>query len=270
MNIIPVSSLYEYNYSVDVINALKQFWANNKFFSCIGVPKKTNMLAYLDGVKCEYTLKSGRKIIAPRGSLVYTPIGSEYSMRLFDFESTNSNTVGINFFLFDKDGNDFILDDEIIIFPPQNVKYLIEKIDLSSESLLPSPQIMKAGLYDIFTLLSKKSHVLDKKFKAIEKGIEYLETDVLQSLSVKEIAKICNVSEVYFRRLFKEYSNMSPAEYRLNSRLEKAKDYLVFDSLNTTQIGQLLGFTDTSYFCRQFKRFTGLSPLEYRRQHTTN
>ncbi|MBR6765398.1 MAG: helix-turn-helix transcriptional regulator [Clostridia bacterium] len=270
MNIIPVSKLYEYNYSVDVVNALRQFWRNGRTFSCINAPKKTNMLLYLDGVKAEYTLKDNRSIVAENGSLVYTPLGSEYTVRFFDFETERSSTVGINFFLFDKNGEDFILGDDILIFQPSDVKPLVEKIDLSSESLLPSPQVMKSGLYDIFTLLSQKKYGLDKRFVPIKKGIEYLENDVSQALSVKEIAKMCCVSEIYFRRLFKEYSSLSPTEYRMHSRMEKAKSFLKFDNLNTIEIASLLGFTDTSYFCRQFKKHTGISPTEYKRQFTTN
>ncbi len=269
MKIIPLSELYHYNYSLDVINALKQFWVNSKAFSCINSPKKTNMLTYLDNLKGEYTLKNGKKIIAGKGSLVYTPIGSEYSVRFFDFENNLSNTVGINFFIYDAYGENFILDNEIAVFSGIDVRLPVEKIDSSSESLSPSPAVMKAGLYDIFTLLSKKQDRISKKFEPIKKGIEYLETDISQTLSINEIAKLCNVSEIYFRKLFKEFSGRSPMEYRLTSKIEKAKKYLIYENLNVEEIALLLGFTDASYFCKQFKRHTGMSPMLYKNQNTT-
>lgn len=269
METIPLSELYSYNYSLEVLNALKQFWVNTKTFSCINSPKKTNMLTYLDNLKGEYTLKNGKKIIAGKGSLVYAPIGSEYTVRFFDFESNLSNTVGINFFIFDSFGESFILDNEIIVFSDVEAKLLVEKIDSSSESLSPSPAIMKAGLYDIFTLLSKKQNRISKKFEPIKKGIEYLETDVSQALSISDVAKLCNVSDIYFRKLFKEYSGTSPIEYRLTSKIEKAKNYLIYENLNVDEIADILGFTDSSYFCKQFKKHIGTSPLQFREKNTT-
>lgn len=264
MNIIPIKELYQYNYSVDVVNALKQYWKNTDTFSCLNNPKKVNILVYFDNVSGEYTLKCGAKFIAEKGSLVYAPIGSEYSIRLFNFETPSANTVGINFFLYDASGEKFILDDKIIVFKNFDAFNIINKIDNTSESLIPCPAIMKSGLYDILTILSKNQETLPKKFLPIKAGIEYLEKDPLQELSIKEIANKCNVSEIYFRRLFKEYSQKSPIEYRMSAKMEKAKKLLLFDDLNVNEISDLLGFTDASYFCKQFKERVGVSPIQYR------
>lgn len=264
MKTIPIDLLYQYNYSIDVINALKQFWKNSDTFSCINNPKKVNILVYFDNVSGEYTLKDGTKITAEKGSLVYTPEGSEYTIKLYNFETPSANTVGINFFLYDFSGEKFILDTKPLVFKNFDLLHLINKIDGASESLMPCPATMKSGLYDILTMLSKSQVTLPKKFLPIKDGIEYLESDPYQTLSVKEIAKMCNVSEIYFRRLFKEYSKKSPIEYRMSAKIEKAKKHLIFDNLNVNEISDLLGFTDASYFCKQFKERTGFSPIEYR------
>ena len=264
MKIIPIEQLYQYNYSVDVINALKQFWKNTDYFSSINTPKKTNILVYFDNVSGEYTLKNGTKFIAEKGSIVYTPIGSEYSIKLFNFESPSANTIGINFFLYDASGEKFILDDKPILFKCNEAFQHITRIDITSESLMPCPAIMKSGMYDILTILSKNQETLPKKFLPIKAGIEYLEKDPLQELSIKEIANKCNVSEIYFRRLFKEYSQKSPIEYRMSAKIEKAKKHLLFDDLNVNEISDILGFTDASYFCKQFKQRVGVSPIDFR------
>lgn len=264
MKIIPIDQLYQYNYSIDVINALKQFWRNNDTFSCINNPKKVNILVYFDNVSGEYTLKDGTKIFAKKGSVVYTPEGSEYVIKLYNFETPDANTIGINFLLYDFSGEKFILDNKPVVFKNFDLLHLINKIDEASESLIPCPAIMKAGMYDILTLLSKSQVNLPKKFLPIKDGIEYLESDPQQTLSISEIAKKCNVSEIYFRRLFKEYSKKSPIEYRMSAKMEKAKKLLLFDDLNVNEISDLLGFTDASYFCKQFKERVGVSPIQYR------
>ena len=50
--------------------------------------------------------------------------------------------------------------------------------------------------------------------------------------------------------------------------VEKAKEYLLMDELNATQIANLLGYESIHYFSRQFKNITGFSPTEYRNSLT--
>ena len=74
------------------------------------------------------------------------------------------------------------------------------------------------------------------------------------------------MSEVYFRKLFKEYSGMSPAEYRTLARLCRAKVYLRENRLSLAEISDLPGFGDVSYFIKLFREANGITPREYRNQ----
>lgn len=127
---------------------------------------------------------------------------------------------------------------------------------------------MKSLTYEFLFLLSsyyKSSY--DRSFKIIKKGIEYLESDCEQTLSISQIAKMCNISESYFRRIFKAYSGQSPVEFRTEARITRAKNYLLSEDLTVSQISDRLGFSDTSYFIETFRRFTGMTPLQYRNKH---
>ena len=192
------------------------------------------------------------------------PAGSEYKLRLFDFENDSSRTVGINFLLYDKKGEPFILSEDILIFSNGTLKSTVAKINKAANALTPCPALMKAGLYEILASLSEKKHFLNQKFKIIEKGILLLEEGKGQELSVKELAKVCNVSEIYFRKLFKEYAGKAPGEYRMDKKIEKAKEFLLNSDLSVSEIAFALSFTDTAYFCKQFKARTRLSPLQFR------
>lgn len=268
MNIIPLNSLYTADFSVNVINGLKKYWKNSNVFSCLSNPKKVNMLLYLDGLKAEYTKKDSAKIYAESGDIVYTPIHCEYSVRFYDFESKDSNTIGVNFLLYDEDSEPFIFADDICIFKTAqstNFKMLFSKIDTFSEAAVSCPGRMKAGMYDILSSLSEvHNSVKLTKFDMIAKGISYLENNTRHEMSIAQIAKLCNVSTSYFRRLFKEYANVSPIEYILNSKIEKAKIYLEYENLTIGEISDLLGFTDAAYFSKQFKRKVGMTPMQYK------
>lgn len=267
MKQIDLSALYGRNYGVNVLNSHKQFWDQKSAYSCFGRPKDKNMLLYLDGLRAEYTLRDGTRLLASDGDLVYSPVGSEYSVRFYDKKEPTSCTVGTNFLAFDEEGAPFVFSDSILVFRGVDCKGLITKVNDASEAFaIPCYSEMKAAVYDLLTLLTQKHRrKAMKKFKVIEKGIDCLEGNDTGDMGVRELAALCNVSEIYFRRLFKEYSGLSPTEYRIRRRLEKAKNYLAYDDLSVAEIAELLGFVDTAYFCKQFKAHTGVTPMGFQK-----
>ncbi len=265
MKVISFDALYELDFSVRVVNAMRQFWPKTKTYSCLGAPKKSNMLLFLDGVSAFYTLKGGKTLSAQSGSLILIPRGSEYRVEFSDFERADSNTVGINFFLSDEEG-EVIPGEEILIFSDTNALSLVDKIRLSDEALRPCPALIKSAFYALLSLLWQKKRIVAQKFRCIEKGISYLENDPAGEKSIAEIASLCHVSQIYFRKLFTEYAGKSPAQFRMDLRIEKAKSLLSFEDADVSEIAFRLGFTDASYFCKQFKRHTGKTPLQYRRK----
>ncbi len=264
-----IEDLYSEEYFVTVANAAKSYWRTQTSFSCIGSPKDRNMLLYLDGCQAEYTLRNGQKLLAESGDIVYTPIGSEYTVRFFNFVSRKSNTIGVNFFLYDKNDASFVMTEQATVFTTKDSVYksLFTKIDNYSEAAVPCPAKMKAALYDMIGNLSahyRNKDIRENKFNIIAKGIAYLESDIKQELDISQIAKMCNVSEVYFRKLFKQYAGVSPVEYRINMKIERAKQYLQFEDLSVQEIADLLSFTDPTYFTKQFKKHCGMTPLQYK------
>lgn len=266
MRIIPIQELYNYNYSINVINSLKQYWKSTKKFNCINFPKQTNILLYLDNCNAEYILKNGEKISAKSGEIVYCPINCEYNVQFYNFKDENSNTIGVNFHLLDENNDPFVLSDNILIFKPAiEYKLLFSKINKNSESAVVCYGKMKSGMYDIISKLSASPRAEKlQKFDVIAKGIVYIEENPELNLSIAEIAKMCNVSESHFRRLFREYSGFSPISYITKHKIEQAKTYLVYGILNMNEIAEHLGFTDAAYFSKIFKAEVGMTPTEYK------
>ncbi len=90
--------------------------------------------------------------------------------------------------------------------------------------------------------------------------ISSLEEDV----SMPEIAERLNVSYTKFRRLFKEYTGMSPAQYFINLKIHRAKEMLRGGNASVKEISIILHFENPNYFTALFKNKTGLTPSEYR------
>lgn len=270
MKAVNIKDLYDADYSVIVINALKQYWKSSKRFNCIGAPKRYNILVYLDGCKAVYRLKSGEEIFAESGSIVYTPVESEYSLELYDFEDESSNTIHINFLLYDSENRPFNLGKDIQVISADNYNYkaIFNKIDNYSEATVQCHGKIKSIMYDLlFKLSDLYRRDYSNKYSIIAKGITYLEQNEErneeQKLSIADIANMCHVSEVYFRKLFKEYSGMSPTDFRTNAKICLAKKFLGQEELTIAEISDILGFSDVSYFIKIFKKHTGITPKKY-------
>lgn len=87
------------------------------------------------------------------------------------------------------------------------------------------------------------------------------------SLSNTQLAKLINISEVYLRKLFLKHYEVTPKQFILNARIQKAKQLLTDTSLSVTQITFECGFSTPYHFCKIFKQKTGLTPLEYSKQN---
>lgn len=88
--------------------------------------------------------------------------------------------------------------------------------------------------------------------------------------TVEEMAEYCNLSENYFRLLFREQTGMSPKSYLDQLRLNRAIELVCSGRDRIGDVARRLGFEDRYYFCRRFKELTGMTPTEYRRKYGKN
>lgn len=89
---------------------------------------------------------------------------------------------------------------------------------------------------------------------------ESLEAD----LTIQQIAEDLGVSYSNFRKLFKEFTGISPALYQQDLRLQRAKELLATTTLSIKEIAYRLRFESPDYFSSKFKIKTGKKPSEFR------
>lgn len=83
-------------------------------------------------------------------------------------------------------------------------------------------------------------------------------------LTIAEIAKQSNISEIYFRKLWEKLYDETPGRYLSALRIKYAKSLLAGTDYAITEIAELAGFLNLKYFSTKFKKITGLTPSEYR------
>ena len=98
----------------------------------------------------------------------------------------------------------------------------------------------------------------------IRAALQYMENNISDpALSNSVLAAKANISEVYFRKLFVSQYGISPKQYILDVRIEKAKELLSDGAKKITSISEECGFSSIYHFSRSFKEKTGFTPTEY-------
>ncbi|KAB8332167.1 helix-turn-helix transcriptional regulator [Scytonema tolypothrichoides VB-61278] len=91
--------------------------------------------------------------------------------------------------------------------------------------------------------------------------IEYIHANFSEELSLTHLAELLNLSAFHFARLFKNSLGLSPHQYVLQNRVERAKKLITVSAgSNLTDIGLQVGFYDQTHFGKAFKRTVGVSP----------
>jgi AraC family transcriptional regulator len=97
---------------------------------------------------------------------------------------------------------------------------------------------------------------------------EYINEHLHQDLKLIEIAAIAQMSPYHFLRLFKQSLGITPHQYILQRRIEKAKYLLQHSQLSIAAIAFKVGFCDQSHLTRYFKRIVGLTPKQLLQKRT--
>ncbi len=265
MKVCAPDEIVHRNFNIVFINALRQFWHTTRFFQCIGAPKKQNLFLYLDGCRITYTDRNNHTYAAESGDIVYTPVGSEYRVQVSDLRDADAGTVGINFLLFDEEGEGIILADSIRIFRHAQNPYAASLFYQVLGEDMSRPLIRKRILL-MEILCSLTPHAVKKTVPAsIADAVQYLAEHIEENPSVADLASLCHISEVYFRKQFKTYMGMTPREYRNSLRLDRARSYLEYGEISVQEISDTLGYATVSHFIKEFREKFGISPLQYRK-----
>ncbi len=85
-----------------------------------------------------------------------------------------------------------------------------------------------------------------------------------RTIGPEEVARRLCLGYSNFRRIFKEYTGLSPAKYIQQVRMGKVKEALTNSSRPVKEIAFEMGYENEDYFFTAFRRLTGMTPQEYR------
>jgi AraC family transcriptional regulator len=99
----------------------------------------------------------------------------------------------------------------------------------------------------------------------LRKVRDLMVTHLEDEFSLIRLAREADMSEFHFSRAFKRTTGLTPSQYFIHLRLEKARRLLRETNRSIIEIGLDVGYTSPSHFAQIFRREVGISPSEYRR-----
>lgn len=110
---------------------------------------------------------------------------------------------------------------------------------------------------------TSRTRVLSRAHENLAKSIfsDNLEGDI----SISDVAEACNLSRGYFIRAFRETTGMTPYQWLLGERINRARELLRASNAPLAEIAIACGFADQSHFTRVFSSIVGTTPGTWRR-----
>ena len=95
-------------------------------------------------------------------------------------------------------------------------------------------------------------------------GAQFIQQNYSGAITVEQIAQQAGVSRSCLYRAFITEFSLSPSDYLVNYRIQRACQLLRHSTLPVRAVAASVGFEDHLYFSRAFRRVSGQSPTEYR------
>lgn len=101
--------------------------------------------------------------------------------------------------------------------------------------------------------------------RTLEPILAYIHENSREPITLKQMAERAGLSISHLSTLFKEQTGLSPMDYFIRYRMQRACALLKFDSRSVQEIAYEVGYEDPYYFSRLFKKVIGVSPLHFRK-----
>ena len=211
-------------------------------------------LSFCEGGQITYTHR-GKSFVSDTSHAIILPQGQTYSL----YGDKSGSFPVINFSCMN------ILCNTMVLIPISSPEPYIK--DFEKMKALSLFDGNRAKIMSIFYGIIHRLSCDNIQVPSIlNPAIEYLSHNYMShDLTNSELAAVCNISEVYFRKLFTKHFGVSPKQYIIDLRIQKAKQLLAEGAMSASAVSNECGFSNPYHFCRLFKQHTGSTPTEYRK-----
>lgn len=143
---------------------------------------------------------------------------------------------------------------------------ILSRKDVDSIQFSSSLELLKKRTQELYSRAVSYFDMLEQNRirDDILKAVDYIKRNYTQKISLDDVACYVNISKNYFCKVFKEEMGVSPGEYIIKFKMEKAKEYLISTEMNVSEVAKYLSYDNIPYFNRLFKKYMGSNPGFYK------
>lgn len=109
----------------------------------------------------------------------------------------------------------------------------------------------------------KRAVLIEKVINVVTEMIHY--SDETPKMNYSDfISEKLNYDYTYLSNLFSEVRGMTLQQFIIVNKIERAKELLLYDEMNLTEISYKLHYSSVAHLSNQFKKVTGLSPSQFK------
>lgn len=153
----------------------------------------------------------------------------------------------------------------------KKMRKLFEQMpDRSAESFFESAKLVEllaSNLDDLTTVVAmsrrKEAEGIAER-ERLRPAFLCIEKKFTKAMSLREMARLCHMSENYFSRMFGRVTGTTFPRYIADLRIARAKELLLAGG-KVRAVAYDVGYDDPAYFVRRFKQHTGMTPAEWQK-----
>lgn len=120
--------------------------------------------------------------------------------------------------------------------------------------------LRKSGLQ----LMDDRKSILVEKIKnTIIELVHYTEDQIKVNFS-DYLSEKLNYDYTYLSHLFTEVKGITIEKFYITHKIERAKELIIYDELNLSDIAYKLHYSSVAHLSNQFKKITGLTPSHFK------
>ena len=221
-----------------------------------------NLSQNSDDVK-KYIFDDNKTVLVGQNEIIYMPKGSNYTV----CSKTSGNCYAINFDISEN------IDFEPFSFKLKNAPAFIKAFEkatnLWENKNAAFHMQCKAILYNILSMMQSEynsKYMAHSTANLIAPAVEYIKNNYTnENICIPKLSAMCDISEDYFRKIFKNTFGISPRKYINELKISYAKELITSEMYTVTEAAELSGYTEMSFFSREFKKAFGVCPNDYRK-----
>lgn len=143
---------------------------------------------------------------------------------------------------------------------------LSKMYDISNDNSISARLSLSGLIFEFFSILFKSVNI-NTKIDYVSLALKIINYNFNTDLSVTSLAKQLQINSAYFTRIFTHKIGVSPKQYILDKKINRAQELLTSSDYTIIEISNSVGIFDQLYFSRIFKKKTGMSPSAYRKSY---